>query len=102
VKASAEWNRQPLQERHAALLAVGPAGEADGAAGLVDEQRVAREVLHVLVDQLEAPGRVAADERAQRLDVLPLPPCRAGRGLACAGGGRARRRRVADRDRHEG
>src|SRR5205809_7844161 len=42
-----------LEERHALLLAVATPGEANGAAGLVDQQGVAGELRHVLGDQVE-------------------------------------------------
>src|SRR5207249_4508933 len=83
------------------LLAVAPAAQADRAARLVDEERIARELRHVLVDQIEAARRVASDERVERLDVLPLAPRRPGHGSARRLGGRARRRGVALDDGHQ-
>ena len=86
---------QTLEEGRAELLAVAPAAQADRAARLVDEERIARELRHVLVDQIEAARGFSSDERAQRLDVLPLAPRRPGHGSARRLGGRARRRGVA-------
>src|SRR5262249_62071900 len=57
---------QTLEEGRAELLAVAPAAQADRAAGLVDEERIARELRHVLVDQVEAARRVASDESVER------------------------------------
>src|SRR5262245_43397324 len=77
------------------LLAVAASGEADGAAGLVDQQRVARKLRDVLVDETEAAAGLARDQRAQRRDVLPLAPRGSSHGLARLAGRRSRRRRVA-------
>ena len=52
---------QPLEESAAELLAIRPPREADRAARLVDEQGVARELRHVLVDQGEATRGLAGD-----------------------------------------
>ena len=93
---------QALEKRHAVLLAVGAAGEADGAAGLVDEQRVARELRHVLGDQVEPAARLAADQRAQRVDVLALAPGGAGDRLARPPHRGPRGRRVAVGHGHQG
>ncbi len=85
---------EALEEGHAVLLAIAAAGQRDGAAGLVDEHRVARELGHVLVHQREAARGLARDEGAHRLDVLPLAPGGAVHRLAGARGGGARGRRV--------
>ena len=55
----------------------------------------------MLVDQREPARRLAAEERAHRLDVLPLAPRRAGDGLARPGGGPPRARCIADDGRVE-
>src|SRR6185503_3642803 len=86
---------EALQESHAVLLAIAPAGQGDRAARLVDEHRVAGELLHVLVHQREAARGLARDEGADRLDVLPLAPGGAVHGLAGAPGGGPRGRAVA-------
>jgi len=83
------------------LLSIAAAREADGAAGLVHEQCVARKFGHVLVYEGEPVRGVPADEGAQRLDVLPLSPGCAGHGVARPAGCRARRRRVAAAHREE-
>ena len=87
--------RQPLEEGHPVLLAIAAAGQGDGAARLVDQHRVAREVLHVLVHQREAARGLAGHEGARRLHVLALAPGRAGHGLARAARGGARRCGIA-------
>ena len=86
---------EPLEEGHAVLLAIAAAGQRDRAAGLVHEHRVAWELGHVLVHQRQAARGLSGDERAHRLDVLPLAPRGAAHGLAGARGGGARRRRVS-------
>src|SRR5438046_1060436 len=56
----------------------------------------------VLVDEVEAARRLAADQRAERLDVLPLTPRGARHDLARLVDCRARRGRIAMSDGHEG
>ena len=91
-----------LEEGHPLLLAIARAREADRAAGLVDEHRVAWELRDVLVDEVEAACRLAADQRAERLDVLPLTTRGARHDLARLVDCRARRGRIAMSDGHEG
>ena len=92
---------QALEKGQAKLLAIRPPREADGAAGLVDEQCIARELRHVLVDESEAARGLAADERGQRLHVLPLAPGGAGREIPRPADGRPRRRAVTPEEREE-
>src|SRR5262249_48276085 len=93
---------QALEERHPPLLAIAPAREADGAARLVDQQRVARELADVLIDERETTDGVAAEERAHRLHVLTLAARRAADRLARALDGGLRRRGVAADGREQG
>jgi hypothetical protein len=86
---------QALQKRHTLLLAIARAGEADGAARLVDEQSVARELRDVLIDQRQPARRLTCEQRAERLDVLPLASGRPADDVPRLLGRRARRRRVA-------
>ena len=86
---------EPLHEGDAILLAIAPAREGDGIARLVRHHRVARELADVLVDEGEPARRLPCDERAQRLDVLPLAPGRSRHALARPPRRRARRCRVA-------
>ena len=92
---------QALDERHAMHFAVGPTGEADGAAGLVDEKRVARELRHVLVDEGKSPRSLAGHECGQGLDMLALAPRGAGRQLPGPVDGDPRGRAVAPEQREE-
>ena len=73
----------------------GAAAEPDGAARLVDEQRVARKFLHVLLDLRQAARRFAAGDRGERLHVLPLAPRHPGRQAAGPLDRRLRRGAVA-------
>jgi len=83
------------------LLAIAGPGQGDGAAHLVHQHRVAREVLHVLVREREAAGALAAHEGGEHLHVLPLAPRGAAHRLARAGHGVARGGRVALHQRHQ-
>src|SRR5690242_19259786 len=76
---------QALHERDPILLSVGGAGQGDRAAHLVHQHRVAREILHVLVGQREAPRALAAHEGVEGLAGLALPPRRAAHRLPRAG-----------------
>ena len=93
--------RQPFDERDAEFLAVRAPAETDRAAGLVDQQRVARELAHVLLDEGEPAGGLAAGDRRQRLHVLPLAPRRAADQPARALDRRLRRGAVALEERDE-
>src|SRR6185437_7544043 len=76
---------QALHERDPILLSVGGAGQGDRAAHLVHQHRVAREFLHVLVGQREAPRALAVHEGAEGLHVLALAPRPAAHRLPRAG-----------------
>src|SRR5262249_8497929 len=92
---------EPFDESDAVLLAVLAAAGADRAGGLVHPQGVAREFLHVLLDQAEPADALAARDGGERLDVLPLAPGRSGRELARLLDGGLRRRPVTLKERKE-
>jgi hypothetical protein len=86
---------EALEEGHPVLLAIAPAGQGDGATGLVHQHRVARELGHVLLHQREAPRGLPRHEGVDRLRVPPFAAGRARCGLARAAGGGARAGPVA-------
>ena len=77
-----EGGRQALEEGRPVGLAVRAAAQADAAAGLIHQERVARELRHVLVDEGKPARGLTADQRRQRRHVLALAPAGARHALA--------------------